>query len=1139
MRSLLFLIRVAFLGLAAVIATNLLVASAMALPASSDGGPAERTASTGADKAEKPPDAGAADARAADARPADAAVADAAVADVTAANATAANARAANARAANATAANARAAAHAATDAGATDAEAVDAAAADPEITALRLTAQRIRDLINGSLDLTVDPATLFDIALDDEQVVVAEAKRVLAVLEAADRETEPTRPDHARRPTARRPKPRRDAGVDAAAGDAGPDAGRVTLDPEFWQARVELDRARLGFYDLSRTRRDELLAHHAERQREAERARSQAKVTDAERRAREAAQKHREALEAAARARTEAERAVGEEYARLLGVSGAQAAYEAHLARASERLQQRGERTLTFERRVRGAQDAHAPPDEVDALYDELRRWLRASRDQLAAALADLTSGQSRVPEPGPDRLAALSVQVERANVDALRPKVAAAAASLRNAERAFREKRASQLNRQVRVLNTNRLALLPRLSRSKSNAITGFGAIGLDQAAAELRQVTLTLRYHFELTQRWLASVRSAGGTRNKSAVFAAVLLAKLLLALVVFLWLRSRLGAALLRWQEAAHEELRARADARPSALLATLTFVNRVHRPLEWLLLVWLLLWLLPGEAQNVLEVNIATTILTWSLVGSLSVAVIDAIAGRTSELGESAEVRETARLRLRSLRMVGRTVVLFALILAFSNRLVGRGTLYNWVFSTCWFASLPLMLVLVSWWRTEIFERIAHVRKKRGFELWVLRNQTGYASFFAALVAGTQLFLSGIVRAVRGWVGRFDVTRRLLAYLFRRGLDRLAEDRGEAGLLPLPEPLFKKLGPGTASVETVASRGDEKVRAVIERINAVGGGVFAVVGGRGAGKTTVLDRVRDTRADVVLLDTPFGSLEALRAELARNAGTDPEATLEEAASLLNSPERDVGLLIDNAHRLIQPVMGGLRAFDQLASVARHHCSTCSWVFALDDVVWRFFERARGARPMFDDVVVIEPWREEQIASLLRMRSRQAGVDPSFRLLSEPLPSDADDVDRAEADERTAAGFYRLLWDYAGGNPGVALHMWRRSLGVAEDGTVCVRVFQAPDARDLEELPDSAVFVLRAVIQLDQASPGDLATATLLKESQVEDVLRYGLARGYFERLGDRYRVTWAWFRPIIRFLQRRHLLAGAR
>jgi hypothetical protein len=71
----------------------------------------------------------------------------------------------------------------------------------------------------------------------------------------------------------------------------------------------------------------------------------------------------------------------------------------------------------------------------------------------------------------------------------------------------------------------------------------------------------------------------------------------------------------------------------------------------------------------------------------------------------------------------------------------------------------------------------------------------------------------------------------------------------------------------------------------------------------------------------------------------------------------------------------------------------------------------------------------------------------------------------------------------------------------------------------------------------MFVLRSVIQLEPARAEDVSRATLLRRPQVEDALRYGLAHGYFERTGDRYRVTWAWFRAITRFLQRRHLLAG--
>jgi hypothetical protein len=243
-------------------------------------------------------------------------------------------------------------------------------------------------------------------------------------------------------------------------------------------------------------------------------------------------------------------------------------------------------------------------------------------------------------------------------------------------------------------------------------------------------------------------------------------------------------------------------------------------------------------------------------------------------------------------------------------------------------------------------------------------------------------------------------------------------------------------------------------------------------------------------------------------------------------------------RHPAILIDDAHRLIHPVMGGLADFDRLIDVARRHSGQGSWVLAVDEVIWSFFERARGARPLFDDVIILAPWREEAIAALLVSRSRQAGIEPSFAHVVEKLPSaEHDEESRDDALARAALGYYRLLWDYAGGNPGVALHMWGRSLGCDADGRACVGIFRAPATDDLERLPDATIFVLRAVVQLELARRDDIARATRLGHGQVDDALRYGLARGYFEIVDDRYRVSWTWFRPITRFLQRRHLLAS--
>ncbi|HMR05475.1 MAG TPA: hypothetical protein PKA88_06845, partial [Polyangiaceae bacterium] len=113
----------------------------------------------------------------------------------------------------------------------------------------------------------------------------------------------------------------------------------------------------------------------------------------------------------------------------------------------------------------------------------------------------------------------------------------------------------------------------------------------------------------------------------------------------------------------------------------------------------------------------------------------------------------------------------------------------------------------------------------------------------------------------------------------------------------------------------------------------------------------------------------------------------------------------------------------------------------------------------------------------------------------------------------------------------------GNPAVAVHFWRESLRIDDEGKVRVQLFSAPDTTDIERLPDPAIFVLRAIVQLELAQAEKIVAATMLPMRQVQDAVRYALFRGYLEQVGDRYRVTWSWFRAITRVLQRRHLLAG--
>lgn len=1016
-------------------------------------------------------------------------------------------------------------------DATAVDATAVDAASVDasvgvsPEVAALAAAARNVRALVSDTLAPDAEPAALFPVDLGDAAAIDVEIARLGALLRAVEVDAGANKPNK--------------AGAKPAfphAGDASADADASAVEdrtppPDRWEAQLELDRARLAFYTLPSATRAALVASHAKR-----RAALAPAETDAERQAREAEAERKRALERARMAATEAERLASEEYARLLAVAAAQTTFEGTLADQKAATSARREESLKAQRRAREVRELPVPDQaKADAAYDELRTVLRETRDSLDGAL-DRDPGDG-IPTPGASPLVAMNLETDELRT--LRAKLEADAARLAGAARVQHVASLAQLLDETTALNTERLALLPALSADKRAALTGFTSEGTGQAAAELRQLKLILRYHKRVAVDW-ARGRGAPGAFGGVGVGRAlfVLLQAIVLGAALSWW-RRRADTTLAETIGRVREADRVARATKESPLVGVLGFVRRVRAPLEWLVVVLAFDWLLPSAVSGLLEVQILVVILTWTFAGRLVVDGLDALAAQGALNRLAPATAGTPGLRHRSLGLVGRVVVVFGVILVLCAKLVGRGAIYEWVFDTCWIVAIPVFLVLVRWWRDVVFARLALLRKPNRYESWVLAHKTGWASFLAAASGGLYLFVTGSYRAVRSWVARFEITRKAMAYLFRRKLDRLGAEKTADETAPLPAAAFDALGPeATTAGEWVPTPSDEALTALAARVRERRGGLIALVGERGMGKTRTLDFLVGG-ADVARVDVPNEHLDALAVALGQEQGHGPDAGARALGDALDAAVAggQSAAFFDNAHRLVQPVMGGLEAFDDLLAALGARSREVVWVLTFDEVTWRFLERARATRPVFDDVVFLEGWTEEGIAELLRARTEAVGIVPSFAHLLDALPANADDIDRREALAARETSYYRLLWDHAAGNPGIALDIWRRALGVATDGAVCVSIFHSPDAKDIERLPDAALFVLRAVLQLAPAHPSAITQATMLRPAQVSDSLRYALARGYIEERAGTYRVTWAWFRPIVVFLQRRHLLVS--
>lgn len=946
----------------------------------------------------------------------------------------------------------------------------------------------QVRALLEGQLDPTVEPGRLFDVPLDDEVAVHVDAERIRVVRWASE------------------------ARADAGHGLERKALPAVTLEPDAldaWQARAELEAARLEFYALPRAQRASLLETHANRA-----AAARPTETEVARKTREAAFEKEQARQAVRLARTETERLVSEELARITELEGAIASARLDFQERREELAGRRDIVFGWQRRAREARALPGP--EVDAVYDALRLALRTSRDDLERALDELDGVESLLPAATADGMEALAPELSTETLRARRQATAQALSLAQTEERALREEGAAQLLEECNSLNKERLGLFEFLTPDTRADATGFSVTALEQARAEGRHLVLTLRAHLLVAKRWLGDLRRAGVTGVTGLTVWRVIsvLVPWGLATLVFVWVRRR-SPVLLAQAEA--REARADRDrrlTRPSARRRALDFLRNVHRPVESLAFFYGLLWLLPEAAAGLLEVQLLSVVVISSLVGRFAVDAINALAaGDASRSG-----REVAKgvLRLRSLRLVGRVVVGLSLALVLTSRLVGEGTVFGWVVVACFIAALPLFLVLVKWWRAPVFERLDRLKRKSPVQEWVLENRTGWKSFLAAMVGVAHLFATSVFKTVRTWLAGFDVARRALAWLYKREIDRLSEEEPRPGATPLSAAIFDKLSPEHPSQEWVACPADERLARLLELVER--GGVVALVGPRGAGKSSLLRQ----------LEARAGGAGSLR-------GTSP-TVLAEVQALVATPEGPGPLvLLDDADAIIKPLQGGLRRFDELLGLARQATSRTLWVFAIDGVIWPYLRRARDNRPLFDEVIELEPWSDDEIGRLLEARSAAAGIDPVFDDLLEKLPVSADEIDRLDALTARRAGYFRMAWDYARGNPAMVLEAWRASLVVGPQGEVRVRPLVAPDTTALENLPDSSLFVLRAVLQMAPAGASDVAAATRLPEFQVKSAFRMGQSQGYYVEAHGLVHVASPWLRSVMVHLERRHLL----
>ncbi len=665
----------------------------------------------------------------------------------------------------------------------------------------------------------------------------------------------------------------------------------------------------------------------------------------------------------------------------------------------------------------------------------------------------------------------------------------------------------------------------LLELVDPATRNKLTGFGPKGVKQFKQEL---TLTKLHAQDLLHFKVRTFKALARDLLISPIPAIWICFKIIFIYFVLAWWLTNSKRIIELFRRSQFEN-----SIKPPLWVRLIWYVSRAHRAIAWLIAITLSLRVLAGipSLQHLVFLEIFTW---WILGGSIAISFILEFTYRNSRTSGP----EISALLLSTIRRYVWSAIIAGVISQISLQTLGKGTIYHWIYSALFLWFVVVTISVLHLWRTKVFDKVMKISEYPVWVKWaVSRKDTFLLNIIATFIAVSWLTRHTLKYKVVAQLSNYYFFNQLLAHLFRIEVTKQTNNSDEQHKLVRVRgnATFDYVVPGNVSSELVDYAGDE-VKQLSRYLLTDSPAVCVLSGERGIGTTTVLGTLlnRVKNAEPVYLSCPYSGYKELLVHLAVSIGLNEEASEIQILAHLRKSDTTYLIAIDNAQRLIKPMVDGLSELIRITNLLRRSKKNHRVVFAIEKASWRFVDRARGERLLFDLVTFMPRWSEKQIGQLLDTRINQ---NDEYRISFEGLmvPKQWDQEEITE-EERAKQGFYRILWHYSDGNPTVALRFFRLSLHRDKDTQqVYVRLFKAPDSQELEKMPKPMLAVLRSIVQLEVAAPEVLSECTQLTIAEITGILRYFQSRGFIEWAEDKARISDHWFRHITNVLDRQHLL----
>ncbi|MCO4769505.1 MAG: hypothetical protein KDA24_05695 [Deltaproteobacteria bacterium] len=394
--------------------------------------------------------------------------------------------------------------------------------------------------------------------------------------------------------------------------------------------------------------------------------------------------------------------------------------------------------------------------------------------------------------------------------------------------------------------------------------------------------------------------------------------------------------------------------------------------------------------------------------------------------------------------------------------------------------------------------------------------------------------------------LQGTIEEGTLLGRVLNVVNRR---RLSQDDEESEAPPLSSTARSKIDkPVTAAAaellyRTQAEEADASLAAWREEGSR---GLVLVVGDRGQGKHVLVTDWAARSAGG--LEQRTGRLtgrvvgeKAVFIYVARQLGLEGVSDAESFQRELRQLPPTLFLLEELENAFLRRV-GGFAGLRSLLRVLNDSCDRHFWVLTVHAPAWRLLERiGTVVNPnTFRTVIRLPRLGGAELGDFLTKRTAAAGYSADFG----PLGSSTASGQPAAEVERTQEAYFRLLAEASGGNPGVAVPLWARSLcpsnppvdGV-ESKVLRVRLPDVISNPQLPPLSDPALLTLAVVRVHGGLSLNEIVQANNMEPDLVQSTVQVLDNLGLLHRRGARYSIDMGWLAAVTRLLRRRHFVYG--